>query len=68
MEQRFRVTEVFLAILWVILFVRFNGTWDEADNWDYLQCSTTAYLSFFFTDCLMSRWYKMRIRKSDIVC
>jgi len=34
-EKRFRVTEVFLAILW---------------------CSASAYLSFFFTDCLMSRW------------
>ncbi|KAL8807366.1 MAG: hypothetical protein Q9182_000705 [Xanthomendoza sp. 2 TL-2023] len=34
-EKRFRVTEVFLAILW---------------------CSASAYLSYFFTDCLMSRW------------
>jgi len=34
-ERRFRVNEVFLAILW---------------------CSASAYLSFFFTDCLMSRW------------
>ncbi|KAG9230034.1 N-glycosylation protein-domain-containing protein [Amylocarpus encephaloides] len=34
-ERRFRVTEVFLAVLW---------------------CSASAYLSFFFTDCLMSRW------------
>lgn len=33
-EKRFRVTEVFLAILW---------------------CSASAYLSYFFTDCLMSR-------------
>jgi len=34
-ERRFRVTEVFLAVLW---------------------CCASAYLSFFFTDCLMSRW------------
>ncbi|CAL8576202.1 hypothetical protein XPA_002094 [Xanthoria parietina] len=34
-EKRFRVTEVFLAILW---------------------CLASAYLSYFFTDCLMSRW------------
>lgn len=34
-EKRFRVTEVFLAVLW---------------------CCASAYLSFFFTDCLMSRW------------
>ncbi|KAH8802835.1 hypothetical protein F5884DRAFT_486337 [Xylogone sp. PMI_703] len=34
-ERRFRVTEVFLAVLW---------------------CLASAYLSFFFTDCLMSRW------------
>ncbi|KFZ13691.1 hypothetical protein V502_06474, partial [Pseudogymnoascus sp. VKM F-4520 (FW-2644)] len=34
-ERRFRVTEVFLALLW---------------------CGASAYLSFFFTDCLMSRW------------
>lgn len=34
-ERRFRVTEVFLAMLW---------------------CSASAYLSFFFTDCLMTRW------------
>ncbi|KAL8922201.1 MAG: hypothetical protein Q9172_003662 [Xanthocarpia lactea] len=34
-EKRFRVTEVFLAIVW---------------------CSASAYLSYFFTDCLMSRW------------
>jgi len=34
-ERRFRITEVFLAVLW---------------------CSASAYLSFFFTDCLMSRW------------
>ncbi|KAH8589665.1 N-glycosylation protein-domain-containing protein [Bisporella sp. PMI_857] len=34
-ERRFRVTEVFLAVLW---------------------CSASAYLSWVFTDCLMSRW------------
>lgn len=34
-ERRFRVTEVFLAVLW---------------------CCASAYLSFYFTDCLMSRW------------
>jgi len=34
-EKRFRVTEVFLAVLW---------------------CFSSAYLAFFFTDCLMSRW------------
>ena len=32
-EQRFRVTEVFLAILWVILLGTLNDTWDEADDW-----------------------------------
>lgn len=31
-EQRFRVTEVFLAILWVTLLGRLNDTWDEADD------------------------------------
>ncbi|CAG8977847.1 hypothetical protein HYALB_00011653 [Hymenoscyphus albidus] len=35
-ERRFRVTEVFLAVLW---------------------CCASAYLSFYFTDCLMSRWF-----------
>jgi len=35
-EKRFRVTEVFLAVLW---------------------CCSSAWLSFYFTDCLMSRWY-----------
>lgn len=34
-ERRFRVTEVFLAVLW---------------------CCASAYLSWVFTDCLMSRW------------
>ncbi|KAI6716711.1 hypothetical protein JHW43_000823 [Diplocarpon mali] len=34
-EKRFRVTEVFLALLW---------------------CCSSAWLSFYFTDCLMSRW------------
>jgi len=34
-EKRFRVTEVFLAVLW---------------------CCSSAWLSFYFTDCLMSRW------------
>jgi len=34
-ERRFRVTEVFLAVLW---------------------CLCSGYLSFYFTDCLMSRW------------
>ncbi|EPE31932.1 hypothetical protein GLAREA_12014 [Glarea lozoyensis ATCC 20868] len=34
-EKRFRVTEVFLGVLW---------------------CCASAYLSFYFTDCLMSRW------------
>ncbi|TGO77927.1 hypothetical protein BELL_0085g00050 [Botrytis elliptica] len=33
-EKRFRVVEVFLAVL----------------------CFSSAYLAFFFTDCLMSRW------------
>ena len=32
-EQRFRVTEVFLAILWVILLGTLNDSWDEADEW-----------------------------------
>lgn len=32
-EQRFRVTEVFLAILWVILLGTLNDTCDEADEW-----------------------------------
>lgn len=58
-EKRFRVTEVFLAILWVcqrsplrppLLLLR--GVW-----LNYGQCSASAYLSYFFTDCLMSRWY-----------
>lgn len=25
-------------------------------SWDF-QCFASGYLSFFFTDCLMSRWY-----------
>ena len=26
----------------------------------FSQCSAAAYLSYFFTDCLMSRWYEAR--------
>ena len=29
--------------------------WSIADSW-YYKCCASAYLSFFFTDCLMSRW------------
>ncbi|KAB8290526.1 hypothetical protein EYC80_010951 [Monilinia laxa] len=42
-EKRIRVTEVFLAILWV---------WTNSSP----KCFSSAYLAFFFTDCLMSRW------------
>ncbi|KAA8576049.1 hypothetical protein EYC84_006212 [Monilinia fructicola] len=42
-EKRIRVTEVFLAVLWV---------WTNSSP----KCFSSAYLAFFFTDCLMSRW------------
>jgi len=45
-ERRFRVTEVFLAVLW---------------------CCASAYLSFFFTDCLMSRWLLHYTPQASIV-
>lgn len=53
-ERRFRVTEVFLAVLWVrmLLVVRYQGEFRLI----FLKCCASAYLSFFFTDCLMSRW------------
>ena len=51
-EKRFRVTEVFLAILWVCGgFERSEGHQADAGK-----CLASAYLSYFFTDCLMSRW------------
>ena len=67
-EKRFRVTEVFLAVLWVgnIFFVGSNG-YDIMLEREYDcglrkklilgKCCSSAWLSFYFTDCLMSRWY-----------
>jgi len=58
-EKRFRVTEVFLAILWVGVRSSYPHGLAEReaadDDWAK-QCTASAYLSFFFTDCLMSRW------------
>jgi len=45
-ERRFRITEVFLAVLW---------------------CCASAYLSFYFTDCLMSRWLLNYTPQASIV-
>lgn len=64
-EKRFRVTEVFLAILWVGVNGTGRGTCEDSmievnrsntDSSCLPQCSAAAYLSYFFTDCLMSRW------------
>ena len=57
-EKRFRVTEVFLAILWVRTpgYDRFAPTPRMIIERDVVQCSAAAYLSYFFADCLMSRW------------
>lgn len=67
-EKRFRVTEVFLAVLWVgkIFFVRSNGYYMLLEMEHHYglksklilgKCCSSAWLSFYFTDCLMSRWY-----------
>ncbi|KAG0650573.1 hypothetical protein D0Z07_3204 [Hyphodiscus hymeniophilus] len=90
-ERRFRVTEVFLAVLWVcsgilslLLFEADAGcqmekkiddgnlrvcAWKKVPRgcdtnlwsecwliWNWWKCCASAYLSFYFTDCLMSRW------------
>ena len=81
-EKRFRVTEVFLAILWVCACLsgrerrgrrrrprrprrcRKKGTTADLGltMGVMVQCFASAYLSFFFTDCLMSRWYVLLSR------
>ncbi|CAG8096781.1 unnamed protein product [Penicillium salamii] len=59
-ERRFRVTEVALAIMWVCYMVFPVGEHVLCSALCLilipLQCSASAYLSYFFTDCLMSRW------------
>lgn len=58
-ERRFRVTEVALAIMWVRYMIIFLGPiMCSALNWMLIieQCSASGYLSYFFADCLMSRW------------
>lgn len=53
-ERRFRVTEVALAIMWVCFWrplQRGKGFLTEQ-----FQCCASAYLSYFFMDCMMSRW------------
>lgn len=59
-ERRFRVTEVALAIMWVCCMVFPIGEHVFCSALCLilipLQCSASAYLSYFFTDCLMSRW------------
>jgi hypothetical protein len=61
-EKRFRVTEVFLAVLWVWISLSMLEVlqdvgpvldWISADSG---KCCASAYLSWVFTDCLMSRW------------
>lgn len=51
-EKRFRVTEVFLAVLWVWSSLAVSD-WISAN---ISKCCASAYLSWVFTDCLMSRW------------
>lgn len=68
-EKRFRVTEVFLAILWVNRKIFFHFKLQVSSSigaegghetgWLMvfaIKCLASAYLSYFFTDCLMSRW------------
>ncbi|PQE03509.1 N-glycosylation EOS1 protein [Rutstroemia sp. NJR-2017a BVV2] len=49
-EKRFRVTEVFLAVLWSGMIMS-QGRFMLIE----MKCFSSAYLAFFFTDCLMSR-------------
>ena len=60
-ERRFRVTEVALAIMWVRYMIALVGIYLVCGSALYFilttpQCCASAYLSYFFTDCLMSRW------------
>ena len=66
-ERRFRVTEVFLAVLWVCKFHGQSKSTAMEDSRKSRQkntvpvltseqCLCSGYLSFYFTDCLMSRW------------
>jgi hypothetical protein len=65
-ERRFRVTEVFLAVLWVCIpwtcqvgrlrRSRRKNTEDKEGMLTSEKCLCSGYLSFYFTDCLMSRW------------
>lgn len=61
-ERRFRVTEVALAIMWVCKLrcgvsrvVLALGLFVVGDT-NLIQCCASAYLSYFFADCMMSRW------------
>lgn len=59
-ERRYRVTEVALAIIWVCLCWISTRIGRRAEMVLWLtpaQCCASAYLSYFFTDCMMSRWY-----------
>lgn len=57
-ERRFRVTEVALAIVWAcsssICLIRMHH--DILTISAVVQCCASAYLSYFFADCMMSRW------------
>ncbi|KAH8782339.1 N-glycosylation protein-domain-containing protein [Hyaloscypha sp. PMI_1271] len=65
-ERRFRVTEVFLAVLWVCDSIhKSNGGLGTTGRMRIEctegmltsgKCLCSGYLSFYFTDCLMSRW------------
>jgi hypothetical protein len=53
-EKRFRVTEVFLGVLWVSSVSSIFPK--DTSKLTPHKCCASAYLSFYFTDCLMSRW------------
>jgi hypothetical protein len=62
-ERKFRVTEVALAIMWVCFWIPFTTC--EGISERQFQCCASAYLSYFFMDCMMSRWLVIPLRLFD---
>lgn len=56
-ETRLRLTETVLAIIWVRLPSPSGPLYRHQLTHQPIQCGASGYLSFFFTDHLMSRWY-----------
>ena len=75
-ETRLRLTEMALGIVWVNLPLRLLHLPKTPSHHPDLsprltkplrQCSSSAYLSFTFTDCLMSRWLLLYTPQATLV-